>query len=114
MYAIAVLLLCGAASATINVATFPNTAFSGPPVVTVAADLSALTVPAFSSVRVEGMLTPSHADLLLLSVAPLSAFSGWLLLWLDDHLVLDTAQRGLVAPLNVRFGAKRQHHSPYP
>mgnify|MGYP000479251079 CR=1 FL=1 len=28
-----------------------------------------------------------------------------LLLWLDDHLLIDTAQRGLAAPLNYSFAA---------
>ena len=89
---------------TVNLRTFNNTAFAGPGIPSSPSDLSALSLPPFSSLRVSGTLTPAQADLLLLWVAPLATpFTGWLLLWLDDHLLIDTAQRGPTAWSNFSF-----------
>lgn len=93
---------------SVSVETFANTAFAGAGAASLPADLSALTAPALSSVRVRGTLAPAEADLLLFSIAPLAGghnFTGWLLLWLNDHLLIDTKQRGLTAPLNYSHAA---------
>ena len=62
--------LVALARPTVSVETFVgNTAFAGAGVASFPADLSALSAPAFSSVRVQGTLAPAEADLLLFSVA---------------------------------------------
>jgi putative isomerase len=96
---------CRRAAASVQVTTYSNTAFAGAGATVVPADLSNLTAPAVSSVRVSGSLTPRESDLLLFWVASLEGapFAGWLLLWVDDHLLIDTAQRGFSAVLNYSF-----------
>ena len=100
--------LCALARPAVSVATFANTAFAGAGAASSPADLSALAAPALSSVRVAATLAPAQADLLLLSVGPPSgggSFCGWLLLWVDDHLLIDTQQRGLAAYVNYSYAA---------
>jgi hypothetical protein len=100
------LFLClSLANADIAITYFNSTSFSSPISTTTLADLSALTLQGYTSARVSGTLAPAEADLLLLWLIPQSTFSGWLLLWLDDHLLIDTAQRGLRAWQNYSHAA---------
>ena len=98
-------LLAHAASAAVNVATFSTTAFAG-----ARADSSPqtvdLTAPAFSSVRVTGAVAPPQPQLVLFAVelggaAPAAAQT--VLMWCDDHIVIDLHGRGPVAYINYSF-----------
>jgi hypothetical protein len=110
MRLLAALALLRAAAAAVNVATFASTAFAG-----ARADSTQPTVdlaaPAFSSVRVTGTVAAPQPQLVLFSVAlgggaaPPSRNAS-VLLYIDDHLVLDLAGRGsATAYINFSFAA---------
>lgn len=100
-------LLVKFCACTVNLVTYANTAFAGPnSTSSQPAALNNLPVAPLSSLRVTGTIAPARADLLLLRAALSAPLNGSLLLWIDDHLLIDTAGRracGLTAYINFSF-----------
>jgi hypothetical protein len=97
-------LLAVSCSGTVNLISFASTAFAGPNTTSQPAALDGLAVAPLSSLRVTGTIAPARADLLLLSAALSAPLNGSLLLWIDDHLLIDTVGRhGLTAYINFSF-----------
>ena len=99
---LALLAVCG--SCAVNLVTYASTAFAGASAASQPAALDALPVAPLSSLRVTGTIAPERADLLLLRAALTAPLNGSLLLWVDDHLLIDTAgRRSLAAYINFSF-----------
>jgi putative isomerase len=101
--ALFVALCFATTSATINLATFSSTAFAGGRINTLPDAISSAQVPPLSSLRYTGTVASGTADLILFRAAFASPLNGSLLVWIDDHLVIDHAARGLSAYINFSF-----------
>lgn len=97
----------------VNVLTFSNTAFAGSAgALTHPPNLSGLSLPPLSSLRVTGTVSPPQAELMLFSLAFTPPLNGTALLWIDDHLVLDSQATGLTAFINYSFTGLPLPYSP--
>ena len=108
MHALVLLLLatlaCGVCG-DIYVATYASTAFGGaPPTITTQPALL-LASPALSSTRATGTVSVPTPQLILFSVRLSAPAAASVLLWVDDHLLLDTAARGATAYINHSFSS---------
>ena len=97
------LALLPCVTASLNALTFSNTAFAGPGTSTLPASLSAQPLPRLSSLRVTGAVSPAQPELILFSLAFSPRLNGSALLWIDDHLILDSHATGLTAFINFSF-----------
>ena len=100
---LALLLSLPAVTSTLNLATFSSTAFAGARQDTLPASISSAPVPPLSSLRFTGTVAPPAADLILFRASFPHPLNGSLLIWVDDHLVIDTNARGLTAYINFSF-----------
>jgi hypothetical protein len=97
-------LLAVRGSCTLNLVTYASTAFAGVNETALPAAIDGLAVAPLSSLRLTGTIAPARADLLLLRASLSAPLNGSLLLWIDDHLLIDSAGRhSLTAYINFSF-----------